>query len=237
MSTVINITEAAGRGRLGAPEVAGHLRREIEAGRYKAHERLPAERALASELNVARGTVRDALTRLADQGFVEIRPGSGAYVVPAAVIEPRLSAINSATPLELVDARFALEPHICRLAVLNARDSDLVEGRGLIDRMDEAVGDPEAFARLDTSFHRFLARMTGNRLLMWIIDEVSSVRTQTQWARMLHVTLDRSTVEAYIRQHSAILDAIESRDPETAARAMRSHLEHARLSLTRAAST
>lgn len=235
MATVIPMTNVTRPARLGAPEVATALRRRIEAGDFRAHERLPAERALASELNVARGTVRDALNRLSDQGLVEIRPGSGAYVLPAPP-EPKVSAITRATPLELVDARFALEPHICRLAVLNARDTDLDAGRELLARMDAAVGRPEVFAAADTQFHRFLAGLTGNRLLMWIIEEISSVRTQNQWARMLHLTLDESAVASYNAQHGAILDAIAARDPELAARSMRAHLEYARLSLTRAAS-
>ena len=212
------------------------LRRRIERGDYVAHERLPAERSLAGELGVARGTVRQALNTLADEGLVEIRAGSGAYVL-AKPQEPRVSAIKSATPLELVDARFALEPHICRLAVLNARDSDLEAGRELLENMDRAIDRPELFAATDTQFHRFLAELTGNRLLMWIIEEISAVRTQHQWARMLHLTLDADAVASYNRQHAAILDAIAERDPEGAARSMRQHLEYARLSLTRAAST
>jgi len=66
--------------RKGSTEIAGHLRREIIAGNLAAKERLPPERVLANEYGVARGTVREALNRLADEGMVEIRAGSGSYV-------------------------------------------------------------------------------------------------------------------------------------------------------------
>ena len=96
------------------------VRRDIADGHYGPHDRLPSERAFADLYKVARGTVRDALNQLAAQGLVDIRPGSGTYVTIASTGETN-PVIANASPLELVDARFALEPHICRLAVLHGR--------------------------------------------------------------------------------------------------------------------
>ena len=55
--------------RKGSTEIASHLRREIIAGNLAAKERLPPERVLADQYGVARGTVREALNRLADEGL------------------------------------------------------------------------------------------------------------------------------------------------------------------------
>ena len=66
--------------RVGAGDIAVHLRRRISGGELLRGERLPPERAFAEQFGVSRGTVRDALRRLEDGGFVEKRPGSGTYV-------------------------------------------------------------------------------------------------------------------------------------------------------------
>lgn len=221
-------------GRRGAAEIATAIRREIELGRLAAHERLPPERVLAESYEVARGTIRDALTRLAEEGLVDIRRGSGTYVRENER-DPINPVIQQARPLELIDARFALEPHICRLAVLNARDNDLKRVEPLLARMEASVDAPTAFAEADTAFHTLLAELTDNRLLIWIINQINSVRSQEQWSRMLTTANNAEMIASYNRQHREIVEAIRSRDSEVAATAMKQHLEAARISLMRAA--
>jgi len=220
----------------GAAEIASRLRRDIANQILGVHDRLPAERHLAQTYDVARGTIREALNRLADQGLVEIRPGSGTYVLQGPDAGPT-SAIANATPLELMDTRFALEPHICRLAVLHGRRPDFDKLEALCTRMDECAGDSAAFAVADTEFHRGLADSTRNGLLIWIITQITEVRGQQEWTRMRHLTLNDRIIGLYASQHHQILTAIRARDPEQAAKLMKAHLETARLSLTRAVET
>ncbi len=222
--------------KLGAADIAALIRREISKGIMQLHDRLPPERVLAETYGAARGTIRKALTRLEQEGFVETRPGSGTYVVhkPA---ESDSTAIENATPLELMDTRFALEPHICRLAVLHGRRADFDVMEALCTRMEDSVDDPIAFSEADTAFHRALVDSTRNGLLIWIIDRIGNVRGQDDWTRMRHLTLDRQTINTYNAQHRQILNAIRTREPERAANIMKEHLETARLSLTRAAET
>lgn len=222
--------------RLGAADIAALLRREISKGILQLHDRLPPERVLAETYGTARGTVRKALTRLENEGYVEIRPGSGTYVVhmPA---DSTSDAIENATPLELMDTRFALEPHICRLAVLHGRRADFDAMEALCTRMETLANDPVAFSEVDTEFHRALTNSTRNGLLIWITDQITNVRSQDDWTRMRHLTLDARTINTYNAQHRQILNAIRTREPERAANIMKEHLETARLSLTRAAET
>ncbi len=222
--------------KLGAADIAALIRREISKGLMQLHDRLPPERILAETYGTARGTVRKALMRLEQEGFVETRPGSGTYVVhkPA---ETASSAIENATPLELMDTRFALEPHICRLAVLHGRRTDFDVMETLCSRMEDSVGDPIGFSEADTAFHHALVDSTRNGLLIWIIDRIGHVRGQDDWTRMRHLTLDSQTINTYNAQHRQILNAIRTREPERAANVMKEHLETARLSLTRASET
>ncbi len=222
--------------RIGSAEIASLIRRDIKNGELSSKERLPPERVLAESYSVARGTVREALNRLAEESLVEIRAGSGTYVT----FDPSESAGNvilGARPLELIDARFALEPHICRLAVLHARDSDLEELDTLLQSMEASVNDPAAFSSADTAFHSLLAETTGNNLLIWIVSQINSVRSQKEWSNVRRVVLNPETITAYNQQHRAILKAITEREPEKAAIAMKDHLESARTSLHRSAAT
>ncbi len=220
---------------IGAAEIATTLRREIRSGALPLHLRLPAERRMAEAHGVARNTVREALARLAEEGFVDIRPGSGTYVVFQPEEPATSRAIKQASPLELMDARFALEPHICRLCVLHGRHASFDTLDSLCGRMEAALHDPVAFAEADTEFHWTLARATGNGLLSWIIGQINSVRNQDEWTLMRRITLDEAMISKYNAQHRQILDTLRNREAERAASLMTEHLETARLSLTRAA--
>lgn len=217
-------------------EITASLRREISDGRFSKNDRLPSERHLADRFGVARGTVREALNRLANESFVEIRAGSGTYVVHnQADIVP--APVEDANPLELIDARFAIEPHICRLSVLHGRRADFDRLENLCLQMENNVTDTVAFSEADTEFHRALAESTGNSLLSWIIRQINSVRNQQEWTKMRRLTLDENIVRKYNIQHRQILGALRAREPEQAATFMKAHLETARLSLTRASET
>lgn len=222
--------------RLGSSDLQRLLRDMIERGTFRTGDQLPAERVLAEEHGVARGTVREALLRLAECGMVEIRRGSGTYVTYAAETSSN-AVIENARPLELIDARFALEPHICRLAVLHAGREDLERAETLLEEMEASTEDPTRFSIADMRFHTLLAESTGNGLMGWMVKQISSVRDQEQWARMLLLTLSPETIATYNAQHRRIFEAIRAREPETASGVMKEHLETARLSLTRSAST
>ena len=220
----------------GSAEIAGLLRQDIRQGNLISQERLPAERILAETYAVARGTVREALNQLANDRLVETRRGSGTYVL-ANDTDSTNPVVANATPLELIDTRFALEPHICRLAVLNARKQDLEKAEELLMQMENCLEEPARFSFFDTSFHTLLAETTGNRLLIWIVAQINGVRNQDQWARVRQLTLNETTIAEYNAHHREVFEAIRNREPERAATIMKQHLEAARLSLTRAAST
>ncbi len=219
--------------RVGAVDIAGMLRLEITNGVYGAHGRLPTERALADLYKVARGTVRDALNQLAVEGLVNIKPGSGTYVIVDSAGDTNRVVANT-SPLELIDARFASEPHICRLAVLYGRQVDFDRMEKLLEDMEAAVDDFVGFAKKDSEFHSVLAETTGNSLLIWTVFQINAVRNHEQWSRMRYLTLNERMIDTYNRQHREVVNAIRARVPERAAWYMKEHLETARFSLIRA---
>lgn len=220
----------------GSHEIAAEMRQAIQTGQYKRFERLPASRDLAASLGVARNTLRDALYQLEKEGLLETRAGSGTYVMADAE-KPVPNVLKDAAPLELIDARFALEPHICRLCVLHGRQEDFEALDALCRRMEVSPGDPLVFADADSAFHRHLALATRNALLIWLIEQINTVRSTDEWTRMRRLTLHDPIIQTYNRQHRQVLNALRQREPELAATAMKEHLETARLSLTRASDT
>ncbi|MBT5678169.1 MAG: FadR family transcriptional regulator, partial [Marinovum sp.] len=126
--------------KYGAVEIAGEITREILADVYLQKERLPSERKLLERFGCARGTIRQALSLLEDRGLIEIKPGSGSYFIHQHKTR-NITGIDQARPLELIDARFALEPHICRLAVLQATGRDLEQAESLLLEMENCNDD------------------------------------------------------------------------------------------------
>ena len=220
--------------KFGADDVASQIRRDIYSGVLLQFDRFPPERALSSKLGVSRGTMRAAIRKLEAEGLIKTKAGSGTYVCKN-ISGENSTVIQNARPLELVDARFALEPHICRLAVIHGRKKDFEKLSDLLDEMENNYNNPIIFGDSDTAFHRALAESTGNALLIWMIEQITSVRNQDEWSRMRHLTLNEKIIKEYNEQHRRILNAINAREPETAASMMREHLQTARLSLTQTA--
>ena len=217
---------------MNARDITVDLRRRITTAHYARDERLPAERAMAATYGVARGTVREALKSLEDMGFVERRAGSGTYVTWKNTSEIN-SVIETTRPLELVDARFAIEPQMVRLAVLHATDQDLAAAESHLRDM-ETGSNGRDFADIDERFHLALADAAHNPMIKWMMQKCHQVRSHAQWARMRTLTLNPAIVAKYNRQHRAIVEAIRARDADAAARAMREHLDTARRSLVEA---
>ena len=218
---------------MAAADIAAVLRREIVDGQRLGNERLPPTRELSESFGVARNTLRSALVQLDREGLVRIRAGSGTYVVEQSDGEEA----ENAAPLELIDARFALEPHVCRLAVLHGRREDFERLGALCDKMESSASAPIPFAEADEEFHRRLAAATRNRLIASMSARVNAIRSMKEWTQMRRLTLGPDIIETYNSQHRRILDAVTARDSESAVAAMKEHLETARLSLTRALET
>lgn len=206
------------------------LRNQINAGDFEVGERLPSERSLSTRFGVARGTLREGLKELETKGYVERRQGSGTYVVFRKNRDAE-QLISTLRPMEMVEARIAIEPHICRLAVLHANNADLARLESLLTGMEQLEHDPESFGRVDSAFHLALAEIAGNRLLSWMTRFLSEARTQQGWSKVLALTLNPEQIRTYNIQHRAIVNAIRKRDLETASLKMRRHIAEARSSL------
>lgn len=224
-----SIGRHAGR---GAGVIATKLKQAIETGVYADGDRLPPERELAVAFGTARNTVRRALHQLEQDDLVVRRVGSGTFVRYAGPLEHPSDDIRDAiSPLQLIEARFAVEPYMTRLATVNATRRDLDGLEALLNRLEACGDDKDTFTELDGEFHEQIARCARNPLLLHIYRQINAVRSHAQWKTMKEKILTPDQIVAYNRQHRAIFEALSRRDVQTAVKGIVEQLEKARIDL------
>jgi DNA-binding FadR family transcriptional regulator len=219
----------------GVSAILAHLRRAIETGAYGEGDQLPPERQLAVAFRAARGTVRRALDQLEQAGLVSRRLGSGTFVTAKNAEEgPANDYTDLISPLQLIEARFAVEPYTTRLAVLNATRRDLDELQTVLTRLEDCHDDKDEFSKWDSEFHLLIARASRNPLLVNVYRQINKVRVHAQWDVMKEQILTPEVIREYHRQHRAIYEAIDQRDAQRAQALITDHLGKARDDLLRA---
>lgn len=191
--------------------------------------RLPAERELSQRLAINRATLRKALTRLEFEGTITRHVGRGTFVAaPPRKLE---SLAAGASPVELMEARLALEPALAREAALRARQEDLQRLQQCLDS-SEAADDFAGFEHWDIAFHRTLAQATQNPIFVMVMDVLRNMRSTSEWDRLKRASFDPILRDRYRREHRAILQALDLRDRTAAATAMFQHLQTVQTALS-----
>ncbi|MEN0136547.1 MAG: FCD domain-containing protein [Rhodococcus sp. (in: high G+C Gram-positive bacteria)] len=196
--------------------------------------RLPPERKLVDELDISRGTLREQLAMLEYLGVLRRRQGHGTYIeAPDAslfqtsfTLMHRLGYLSTS---QFAQAREMMEESIAAAAALLVTDDDLDELRAIVDRMvaRTQAGDPEGALNADLDFHNYLYETVDNPVFNMMNEGLSTVlRENIRTRRSLATELENPTGEGTINTdtiHYGIVDALASRDPEAARRAMHQH--------------
>src|SRR3954453_23697434 len=219
-------------------QVAQRLGADIACGRLAPGERLPSERDLARALEVSRASVREALAALQNQGVLETRPGAGSFVAADAAARLRGTDLpHDASPSDLLEARTLLEPSVARLAANRASGRD-DEIEALLATMEAAVDldDPSAragWSDADRLFHRRIAALTANPVLLALADQVAARMDEPLWRRLRDesvATPGRTRIHA--AEHRMIYEAIVDGDGETAELYATQHIARVRRYMT-----
>ena len=218
----------------GAPaKLSARLKERILRGDYRDGKRLPAERQLAAEHGVSRGTVREALRLLEQDALLSRRRGSGSYVTYPAADESaeRYDVAEITSPLQLLEVRLALEPQMVRLAARNMTARDIAGMEEALVEMESAERDEEKFSQWDKVFHLAIAEGTRNPLMITMYGQINHVRTHDRWESIKGAILTPPRIRQYNAHHRNVFDAIRLRDPESAVACMNTHLELAQQDL------
>ena len=213
--------------------ITAQLRGAIRSGFYVDGDQLPAERELAGRFDTARSTIRKVMLNLETDGLIERRVGSGTFVrCEDVAVSAARDIVSQVSPLELIQARMAVEPYMTRLAVLNATANEIRMLGSILRDLERCRDDKEAFSRHDGKFHEWLARSSKNPLMLHLYQQINAVRGHDQWDAMKNKILVPDEIDAYNRQHRELFEAIERRDLVAAVGHINDHLEKARRDLT-----
>jgi GntR family transcriptional regulator, hexuronate regulon transcriptional repressor len=203
-------------------DLARKLIAELNAGRYPVGSRLPAERELAQQYAVSRPTVREAIIAMEVQGLVEVRIGSGAYVLRLPGKED-IPGFNI-TAFELTEARLLFEGEAAALAATEITGEEIAEIEALVEEIMRENQDPKGAERADRAFHLAVARATRNHAVVDTIERLWDLRSSSPEAALLHEKARTANVKPVVEEHTAVLKALKAHDPVAARAAMRAHL-------------
>jgi GntR family transcriptional regulator, rspAB operon transcriptional repressor len=220
VSTLVSSRRAdrGARSESAAAAVYRVLRQEIVWLKRNPGEPI-VEKDIALAQRVSRTPVREALLRLTAEGLVDTIPKSGTFVarIPLAALP------------EAIVVRKALEQITSRAAATGARRSQVQELRALLERQREAASadDRAEFHQADEAFHAAVAAIGGYPGI-WSL--IQSVKTQIDRYRLLTLP-QHGRMSRVVKEHAAVVTAIERHDADRAAAAMGAHLDGLRISM------
>ncbi|WP_439358552.1 FadR/GntR family transcriptional regulator [Bradyrhizobium sp. DASA03007] len=165
-------------------EIAAQIRTELASGRLAVGSRLPSERALSEQFGVSRNTLREALRSLEHAGLIRLQKGArgGAFIsqhsgeaIATGLMD--MYHVGTIQPAQLTEARIWLESIVVREACRRATAADIDMLNRLIDEAQEARrrGDFASRAERNIEFHRMLARLTDNPIMVIVMNGVLDV--------------------------------------------------------------
>ena len=194
----------------------------IDGGEYPAGGRLPPERELAERFGVSRPTIREAIIALEALNRVQVKTGSGVYVLE----HPGSGngADRAVSAFELTEARALIEGEAAALAATMITDEQLEALATAIEEMaNESAGGKLVSEDADKKFHRIISKATRNNMLASVIDNLWYVRENSPSVRQAYQAICQSDGQARIDEHQLILDALKAHDPAAARSAMHRH--------------
>lgn len=209
-------------------QVADQIARLIESGEFGVGDRLPPERELCQRLNVSRPSLREALIALEMEQVVEVRSGSGIYVLsPQRREQAAAPAPATLGPFDVVRARHFLETEIAAQAVRHATAEQIEAMRQCLEDLRSCeVGKP-GLTEADRRFHLAIAEGTGNPAYVLMLDLLWQHRTTPLYYRLENHFQSSAVWQKAMAEHEAIFAAIAARDAAAAARAMQVHMRNA----------
>lgn len=222
-----------------ADAVVEQIRRLIVEQGIAAGARLPSERDLAERLGTSRAVVSQALRTLSLMGLVEVRRGSGAYVLrdPASMVTTSVGLMadvlmetGDGSVYDLAQVRFWLERAGATEALATIVPADLAALDTALARLRDSVGSTSAWIAADTVFHAAVVRAARNPYLSALYESVHTAVVSTgfaSWVRHDRVPewLRPEHAQTQLDLHVPILDALRHRDRPALQTALRTHHE------------
>lgn len=215
-------------GRVGRGMAVANLERLLASGEFNEGDQLPAERELATRLQVSRGTLRQALAALENEGRIWRRMGQGTFVgrvAPGNTDQLASQLASLSNPMEVTEVRLLIEPRLAALAAMRGTQQSFVQLQQILQIGLESCTDPEKSHYYNEQLHLTIAKTARNRLLQGLFETLFQVRTLTSWGKLQSPVSSMAQRIEIWAQHKPIVEAIVNRDAREAAHLMRQHIE------------
>jgi DNA-binding FadR family transcriptional regulator len=206
-------------------QVAQQLRDLIDSGAFVVGQRLPSERELAKQFEVSRPTIREAMIALEIACLVDVRSGSGVYVLAQGGSEKGLADDSDPGPFEILEARKLIEGETCALAAQRISDAQLQRLQELLNEMEQENLQEAITEKADEQFHCLIAEAAGNSALGVSIAWLWQLRNESEISTHFFQRVREEGNRPIIEDHQRILDALRARDPQASREAMCDHLQ------------
>ena len=205
--------------------IIDYFQEQILKGILKPGQRLPSEEALAEQLGVGRGTVREALRVLARLGFIN-RSSKTTTIAMVSEAGGRPSDFidrihRHYDTMQVIEVRRTIEPKAAQLAAARASAGEIQEIERLLQSMKDHMGDLDDFIRFDNAYHLAVFGASGNQVLFQLIKYIQEVMMEEQALvlKKSHGILPRS-----LGFHQKVYEAIRDGKETEAAKSMEEHM-------------
>ena len=196
--------------------IVDKIEASINSGMYSPGSRLPPERELAEMFSISRPTVREAIIALEVRKKVEVKTGSGVYVLKL-VDQPSLK--EKVNAFEVTQARALIEGEIAAIAATTITEDELT-------RLHQTLIDMENsnfIAAADKEFHQIIARSTRNNAMVLSAENLWKLRSSTPEIINDYDSVCSKDNSKTLAEHTAIYQALKSGDATQARNAMHAH--------------
>jgi GntR family transcriptional repressor for pyruvate dehydrogenase complex len=190
---------------------------------------LPSERKMAEMFLTSRNTVRNAIRKLEARGLLEIRKGSGCYLLSRDDLYAawrRIGAVESVEQLSsLLVARLLLEPRIGAMAASHHKARDIESLQKCLIRLSRSFirNQCKPVSEEDAEFRRIIAGGTDNGILVSIMDQFTAANA----IFFEHLEqLEESRKDALFADYVEIMNAFKRRDADATALAIEKNIRH-----------
>lgn len=210
-------------------KVIDEIKADILSGEYKEGEKYLSENELCQKFGASRTTIRESIKTLQAIGFLELKPGRGAFV--AACDERMLNnkAIdkifsNEDDYLELSEVRLGVEPTMAKYAAKRASEDEVLMLYGILAVFEKAykAKDMVKLIETDEKFHNQLALSAHNEVYIKLYKQLSE---SVRGCRTSLFSVENNG-ESAILEHIEIVDAISEHDEQKAYSAMEKHIKN-----------
>ena len=215
-----------------ATEVITQLRSFVKSGGYRAGDRLPSERELATKLGVGRPALREAIKALGVLDVLESRRGAGTFLKSTQALDgawPERVELRPATYslLELLEVRKMFEPRAAWFAAARGTQKELREIQDARKALEEHDDDWRQVVTYDFELHSAIVRAARNRILEQINDMLAPIMIKSRQTTSRSMS-NRNKMHS---DHERIIDAIFRGHSDEAENAMMEHLQTVGLDL------